>query len=865
MNHKKLMIFLLLFSQVAFALGATQVSLNKAYTIANDTTCGAFGQTWWSPALSNKTGYNVDTYGGGQCATGATTNFTIDLGQAYNISTATFGTTAASNNPNNLTLWYSTDNSSWTRLVTLTTSTQGWFNTTFANTSAQYWRFNMRCTAGCTNGAYITAIALYSNITLASSNMTVFLNDTRLNTSMGNFSYNFTTTNGSDTNSKSGYCSTALGCSITNYTGTLTINIFNVSGGTYFNPVTSPLTYIYNATNNSYTFGTFASNFTITNVSNSVNGSIINNYCVNVSNSTASFVNCTMTGSLVAYNVIGNLTIFYYNISDSNYFNVTQNIGTYNTTNNNYYNMSYQALIFVQPYQLYLNTLITGFNTTNGLQKNSTVSSSNEYIQANNGTNNIQINVAGNYSQNYTVTINSPLTTVNYNATGIYDNLYTIGAQTQQNISIASFSVNIYNSTLGGSLYTSSTSTGNVTVPTVQGYYYQFNITANGYAQSNITTQSTAATNLYNFTLRGNNSIYSHIYDEATGAPVLINITATATSSASTYSNQSNTSNITLSGLASGVYSITYTGGSYVARSYGATVVDNTAQDINVYMTNASNTVIFTVQDSVSSNAISNAYVTMSRSINGTNTIVQSGYTDLTGKIQFSFTSGVTYSFTVTAASYTTKSFILSPILYSAYTIPLTSGTPSVPSTSFAGLILSINPTQYTNSATNNMTLSLLSPYNLLRTYSFTIRYPGGSGVLSGNTSAGQTYNFLANITGAQVLDTLNVSVTYTDANNNSGTRNYTYTINQQYTAINQTIFANANNNYGMGWFERVLISTVLIIFAAGFCTMLAGPIAGAAVGLFVMGILIHINMIPTTAGIVAICVAFLIIARRTE
>jgi len=96
------------------------------------------------------------------------------------------------------------------------------------------------------------------------TNMTISVNDTRSNTLVSGFSWNYTTTNASDTGTKNGYCS-GTSCSITNMTGTLNVTVFNVSRGDYNNPYDSPKnSYVYNSSQSSYTFQAYNNTYRAT-------------------------------------------------------------------------------------------------------------------------------------------------------------------------------------------------------------------------------------------------------------------------------------------------------------------------------------------------------------------------------------------------------------------------------------------------------------------------------------------------------------------------------------------------------------------------------------------------------------------------
>jgi hypothetical protein len=705
-----------------------------------------------------------------------------------------------------------------------------------------------------------------TNVSTFVSGVYASINDTRSNRLIGNFSFNYTTSNATDNNAKVGFCA-ATACQITNFSA-LSINItyYNISGDTasasYFNTTVN---------NNSiaFTTGTITvigrtfTNYLNLSINNIVNGSNITGFTIKATNGTNTWNAYTSTGSIALYHVIGDMKWNYTNISAGTYFDVNGSAyASFNATVN-ITNTSAQALINVSAYRLYLNNSIANYNVTNYAYKNSTPSNNNNIVPANVGPNNVQVSVQGNYSMNYTITVSTALTILPYNATGIYDDLFIIGAKNISG-SIPSFTTAVSNATLGGIIGTFTTTTGNTNIPVLQGYYYTFQITSTGYGLANVTIPANASTNLYNFSLIPANALFINVYDEATNNPITSNISIAISSIAYSTTGVTNTSSYNVTNLTAGTYTITLSGSGYTSRSYSATIVDNYAVVLNTYLTNSTNTVVFTVRDSSSqSTLLSNAYMSMSKVISGSPTVVESHLSDITGRAQFTYVAGTAYTFNISKSGYTTKSFTLDPVLFSSYDVLLDKSTTGTPNYDYSGIIITVDPQRFYNDVQNNITLTVYSPTGKLRSYNFTLAYPGGNGFYTGTNQYGEVFNVSANITGAGIFDTLNMTYAYTDSNNNNRSFSFNYIIIGGYT--NSTIYANRDNTYGLGVLERGFIGTILIVFAAGFVTLLAGPLLGAMVGLFVMGSLMYIGFMPYLASALAIMIGFFIIARRSE
>lgn len=341
---------------------------------------------------------------------------------------------------------------------------------------------------------------------------------------------------------------------------------------------------------------------------------VANTLTVSVSNN----VTGTSIGSLTFSNVTGSLTFNYFNITSTG-FCVTytgNGTGTNCTTSgsgaNTFFNVTtsssitgtqsvsastYQALLNVSVYRLFLNTSISGFNVTNNKAFNTTTGES-VLLRANNGSNNVQVAVAGNYTLNYTFTAQS-LTTTNVNATGIYDNQFTIGAN-YQGLGISTFTIQTINQTLTLNNITNTT-VGSVVLQLLQGYDYYFQITGDTHATQNITLPANSSTNTYNFSVYLTNTINMTFYDEITES--IINETVTlqviSDSFAQNYTiNSTQTSGFNVSLLSPNQYTLRYSAPSYTQRDYYINLTNGTYNNIDLYLldTTTANDVIATVE-----------------------------------------------------------------------------------------------------------------------------------------------------------------------------------------------------------------------------------------------------------------------------
>lgn len=316
-------------------------------------------------------------------------------------------------------------------------------------------------------------------------------------------------------------------------------------------------------------------------------------------------VNGSTINTVTFSNISGNLLFSYYNISNSG-FCVTYSgngTGTNCTASNGastYFNVSnttiisgdstvqaatYQGVLQIQSYRLFLNTTISTFNGTLSSLANQTTSGI-VTLKANNGSNNVKIDVGGNYSKNVTCTIPSPLSTASCNATGIYDNIFTVGAN-YAGAGLSTFTATVTNASLG--TLTANTTTGNISFPLLQGYNYSFVINATGYSLGNVTARANASTNSYNFTLYKAQTISILLRDEIT-RNLLNNVSFTIEfindQEANNYTTINGTFYIDL--VIPEDYTFRYRSAEYPERDYYSTIASQSVQNFTLYAINFS-------------------------------------------------------------------------------------------------------------------------------------------------------------------------------------------------------------------------------------------------------------------------------------
>ena len=601
-------------------------------------------------------------------------------------------------------------------------------------------------------------------------------------------------------------------------------------------------------------------------LTNKVNNSFINYFCVTYNNGTYSNSSCTSTGTINFENIIGNTNFFWYNISNNTYYNVTSNYTLLFGNTYSFTNTTYQSLLNISTYQLFTNRSISSFNTTNALLNNATPVNNYTIIPANNGSNNIRIDVTGNYSLNFTATVNNPLTTQTYNATGIYDSIYSFTANnTNNNQLITNFNISITNNTLGGILLRAGTTNGSLNLSIITGYYYLFNFTTpNGTYQNSIANlPSNASNHYYQFKVMPATAINITIRDATTAAIINQNVTININSLTVGQTVYTTTGNYYITNITPDTYSITLQAINYTQNQYSITTNSGIITNLTVYLQQNASTILFQLVDSINSNTvISGALITQTRIVNDTSNTISTRTTDITGRTQFNYVPGVQYQFIIIATGYQSETFTLNPVLFSEYTIKLDRTTSLTQSTDFQSVYVTYTPRVFYNNQNNNINITFNAPLATMTHYNYTIQYPGGSTTGSGTNPYGETFNTSITITGANITDKVNITLSYKPTIGNSST--FTYSNIIVYSATN-TFMSNYNNKYGMGLVEQALVGTVIILIVAGLITIGLGAIPGLVMSLLLMSFFIYTGLWDWWLAGISFLIGFVIIAARTD
>lgn len=370
-----------------------------------------------------------------------------------------------------------------------------------------------------------------------------------------------------------------------------------------------------------------------------------------------------------------------------------------------------------------------------------------------------------------------------------------------------------------------------------------------------------------NVTLYPNpSSIQVYMYYEENGTLITgtsITLTVSGSITEDTYS--SSTGFIYVENLTAGNYTLKFTGGNFSIRRYSVTVGTNTTQILNAYLIYNAEETIFTILDKDTGGVIQGAEISMLRSIGGSLVVVESRTSDVSGRALFNFLEGARYSFVITHPSYTSKSFVLDPILFNSYDVLLTKSTTQQDDTDYS-LVSSpvISPTIYYNNQSHNFSFILVSPSGSLVSYGVNLSYPGGSVGAVGSNANGGGFDLVVNISGASLGDYVYLNYFYETSV--YGRKNFTrsYSIITVGNLIG-TLEGGKGNTYGLGDFELILIATGLTMFAAGAAALVAGATGATLAGLFVLGFFAYQQYIPLSAILISALVGVVLIMWRSS
>jgi hypothetical protein len=486
-------------------------------------------------------------------------------------------------------------------------------------------------------------------------------------------------------------------------------------------------------------------------------------------------------------------------------------------------------------------------------------------IYLHNGTNALTLQYAGGgtwYDLNFEINITAP-EEKNVTIAGAYNALLNVTAKNAfLNTTINVFNITVQNSTYAYSQIYAAT-LGSVSIPAEQSIALFLFIDAANYSYANVTHPISNSTPFYEFGLYTSNSVYVHIFNEDTGAPIYDNITIVTTGTNFSSTNYTTTSLFYIDNLYDGAYTFKLSGANYTLKSYAVTVANRSMQTLNAYLSASIDTTIFTFQDESSGETLEGVSATMYRLINSTWTVVESKLSDITGRVQFTYTLGVKYKFYNTLTGYDDKIFYLDPVLFSTYSVKMNKAVTLENASDYIGVSIIYAPQSFEANTTGNFSFIISSSSGALIGYGLNLTYPGTSAAYTGSNANGGQFSHAYNLTTATGSDTFIVRYWYNSTL--SGYRNFTATYHIKGIYSTTSIEALKDNRFGLGVFETVLVSILIAGVVAGVATMIAGPLIGGALGLFLLGVFVYIGFVPLWAALISFLIGFVLIVKRGD
>lgn len=408
--------------------------------------------------------------------------------------------------------------------------------------------------------------------------------------------------------------------------------------------------------------------------------------------------------------------------------------------------------------------------------------------------------------------------------------------------------------------YNFSVNTSFYIIPIIKNHIYNFTYDKFGYAISSQTYNSNQSTyQSFQGFVYTTNSISMYFFDETTYSVIYENVTITISGLTENIYYSANGSYY-VDNLPDYTYTLKFRSGNYTLKTYIVSVANRSYQNLNVYLTREAGTTIFSITDEQTGSIIENAFVNVEKIINGSYTTTESKYSDITGRVQIVYTIGANYRFTISKTSYVTKQFTLNPILFSAYSILLTPTLSQTNTNDYDLIGLTYTPKTFINNQLNNFTFIITAPTGVLEYYNISLKFRNNISSGRGSNSYGGTIPLQINISGATYNEKVQVNYTYKAVNIAKKNFVFYYEIIGANNTGNNTFTNLITNSYGLGLFEKALLTMIVVVLVAGFSFALAGLGGALSMGLLVEGIAVYMGYLPLSSILVSVLVGLVLI-----
>jgi len=293
------------------------------------------------------------------------------------------------------------------------------------------------------------------------------------------------------------------------------------------------------------------------------------------------------------------------------------------------------------------------------------------------------------------------------------------------------------------------------------------------------------------------------------------------------------------------------------------TYLNNQTQALTLYTQDSTQTTTLTVKDKDTNELLENVYGTMYRRIEGTWQPIESKYTDITGRVEFSYESDVKYKFFLSKSLYNPVIFYLDPVKFNSYDILMTKNTTLNTTQDYDRVALVYYPKLFYNNLTNSFTFIIQSPYGELEDYGYNLTYPSGGSNNTGSNGAGEELTSVFNISGAALGDRLKLDYYYETSI--SGRRNFTYYYDILISLDNNTMMGMQDKHYGLGIFERLLIVVCIVLVLVGFASLVGQSTPGMFIGIGIFIYFTYTGFIPLWPVLISIAMGLLMLGSNPE
>lgn len=581
------------------------------------------------------------------------------------------------------------------------------------------------------------------------------------------------------------------------------------------------------------------------NVTNRWNGSAVQN------------VSLYMVNGSLNYTFFGNGTVSTNLSIDSGFFNITTSSPDYFTT----YNFSYDLANSVLGLSIF-QSIVNLSNCTEKVSGSSLVCLNQSVVYPNAGSYNFSNNVSGYYGRREEVSLNA-LDNITLAFSDFFSGNVSLRSSflTGAGTGNCSYNISSLNYTWSELVVSSVT---NSSIGLINGSYVGV-VNCEGYALSNVSFVVNSSVLNVTFYLYNANSVNIFIYNQSTGSLLTgVNVTTLFNDGTNQVSNVTSTGLGFVFNLSVGVHVVSASASGYETSYYYVIVTNQSNQSLNIYLLEStSNSVSFVVKDSDTGDLLDGVSVVVEAWVNDTKVSVLVLLSDVTGTVVHAYESDTTYVYNFSLSGYEDKTFSLSPITSASYTILIDALVSYNYDVDYANVLIYYSPKLFKNNYNYNISFTFSDADESLSYYGFNASFNGVTVESSGTSSGGSTLTKNITLNTSSLYDTLVISYWYKRVGGERHDFTDKYNI---YNGGSLTWAHNRDTSYGMGWFERLLIATIIMMVIAGM--MAWAGLGGTGVGIGVLiGILISsmVGLVPLSVFWVSIVPLIIIIWWRSS